>query len=230
VKSISKSQAQALADGLLNSLGNKGGFTPVKDLELTTVGKMLAEGAEVFILNAQENLDKKRSTSTGELHDSIMFQIVPDGNLVWNLDVGYLEGSEGAKYFQFVDEGVGGTESSKGHTGKFNFKTPYANQKMAKALMAWLRLNSAKVQSRDASKRAYKGIERKGKRLNQLVKKNDLKSLSYAIATNIKKRGIKKTQYFTNATKQSFNKPFIDALAIALATDVRIFIRKSASK
>jgi hypothetical protein len=42
--------------------------------------------------------------------------------------------------------------------------------------------------------------EQKNKRLHRAVKSsNDLKSLSYAIAINIKKKGIKPTLFFTRA-------------------------------
>lgn len=224
-RSISKAQAEALAAGLLDGFGSS---RDVGTDKLNTVLKMLAEGGKVFLDNAAENLNKSSAVSTGKLITELTFYVNQAGQL-YRMDVGYPAGSESAKYFDYIDKGVAGVESSGGATGDYRFRTKYANKKMANALLAWLKLNGAKATSKDARKRSYGKLEAKGKKLNTMAKATpSLESLAWATATAIKKHGIKKTSFFTNAINQSFKQDFFDALAVALATDTRIAIRQIA--
>jgi hypothetical protein len=116
------------------------------------------------------------------------------------------------KSYKFLDKGVRGTE---GGSGKYSFKTKYANKKMMKAILKWLKKRSA------SGKTKYKAVsrnERKDKSINKTVSAaKSREQLAYAVATNIKKKGIKPTYFFTNAikaTQKETKKKFAEALKI----------------
>jgi len=93
------------------------------------------------------------------------------------------------EYWDFVNSGVNGTVRGVG--GKYNFKTPYPNKKMAASLK--------------------NGMASKGLSLPPGFK--DYDSYSYAAATNIKKYGIKPNHFADFIT----SKAFIEKISLNLA-------------
>ena len=185
---------------------------------LPASAKALVELAAFLIETATDNLDRKGNTATGETASSMK---------IVNLDLSAPSMSvevEILKSYKFLDKGVKGYESG---TGKYQFKKPVRGKtgkrgegrkkmpKMVAAILKWLKKRSL------SGKVKYKAVsrnERKDKSINKTV--NDAKSreaLAYAVATNIKKKGIKPTYFFTNAikaTQKETKKKFAEALKI----------------
>jgi hypothetical protein len=100
--------------------------------------------------------------------------------------------------YKFIDQGVKGVQSGK---GKYQFKTIHPSRKMMKAILKWAKTRAL------GGKTKYKAVskqERKNKRINKIVsnaKKRE--SMAYGMATNIKKKGIKPTYFFSKAIKST---------------------------
>jgi hypothetical protein len=67
--SISKSQAKAIADGFLNTLGEQ----PMKDGQLPVVERLLKDFGADFIKTAQDNLRANGSIASGAIDDIRMY-------------------------------------------------------------------------------------------------------------------------------------------------------------
>ena len=136
------------------------------------------------------------------------------------LSVGYEPGSEQDKYFRFVNKGVKGTSNTKADS-----KTPYSFKTSSKAVPVssiekWLSYN--KLKSVAVKKYTKLGAESKaiqGK-----------KSLAWAIARSIHKKGLRSTHYFDRAVAQIFNKEFIENIAVAVGGDVLIQIKQTVNE
>lgn len=215
---ISEAQARALAEGFLNTLGVAG-----EEGDFAVIQKMLAEGARVFLDTAADNLKKANAVNTGELASSLTFRVEQKGK-TYILSVGYPSDSKAADYYDFVNQGVVGFNSNnRGATGKYKFRSPNASKKFATLIKLWAQNSGLKATTRDARNYTLKS-ERKGARLSKGLPTLD--SLSYAIATNIKQKGLRGTRFFDNAVRDSFGEPFRKAMEIALAADVKLQIRK----
>lgn len=191
--SITGKQVSLVGSGFLNKPGTK---DRGDDLKLSRVAESLVRMAGNLITEAQKNLNKSGSTSTGGLEESIhASDIAIDGSRL-SVDILLLD------RYKFIDQGVRGTESGK---GKYSFKTKYPGKKMATAILKWLRQG----RNRTLSIRKPLGgkTEKKNLRAKKMVNKSDnLKSLAYAVATNVKKKGIKPTYFFQNAIKNTEKK------------------------
>lgn len=159
-------------------------------VKLNHTASALVELADFLITTARENMDRKGNTATGFTSTSMKAGPIQTNTSKLQVDV------EIASTYKFLDQGVKGTEGGR---GKYQFKTKYPGKKMALALLRWVKVR------RVATK--YKAIsanEKKNQRIKKLSKKADSqKSLAYAIATNIKKKGIKPTMFFSDAVKET---------------------------
>lgn len=178
------------------------------DLPLGNCAKALTELAGFLIEKATENLDKRGNTATGGTATSMRARDIVVNGTQYELDI------EIASNYKFLNDGVKGTE---GGTGKYQFKTKYPGKKMALAILKWIRVR------RIASKyKAKSAGERKNQRIKRMSAKADSqKSLAYAMATNIKKKGIKPTYFFSGknfsaveATKQEQKKLYAEAFKL----------------
>jgi hypothetical protein len=176
------------------------------DLILSNSAKALATLAGIIIGEATDNLEKGGNTATGNTASSMRALDIVTRGTSFELDI------EIASTYKFINDGVKGVESGK---GKYSFKTKYANKKMMRSILSWLKARSA------SGKIKYKAVsrnERKDKRINKIVSEaKSRESLAYAVATNIKKKGIKPTKFFTKAlatARKEQNKLFADALKI----------------
>lgn len=93
---------------------------------------------------------------------------------------------KGPLHAKFLDKGVSGVEKKR--DTEFKFKTTYPNQNMAESIQSWV---------------TSKGLFREA---------NDFESLSYAIATNVKKKGIEKSEFIT----KTFSEDSLTELAKAV--------------
>jgi hypothetical protein len=190
--SIASKQDSLLSSGLLNKLGT----TDRGDLDLKNSGAALIKMAGNLITVAQKNLRNDGTNSTGDLEESIHIENVDIKGKSMSLDIVLLD------RYKFINDGVKGVESGK---GKYSFKTIYPNKKMATALLKWYR--SGKARSTSIRKPLGGKTEKKNLRAKKTVDQaENLKSLAYATAVNIKKHGIKPTHFFTKAIKDTERK------------------------
>lgn len=168
------------------------------------IGKALIESAQFLIDTATDNLQKKGNIASGNTAASMRIVNLDLKTLIKSVEIQLLS------TYKFLNDGVKGTE---GGSGKYRFRNKYPNKKMATAILIWARKRAigGKI------KYKAKGVnEEKNKQLHKTVSSSDnLKSLAYAISTNIKKKGIRPTKFFTDAViatkkhqKESLGKAF----------------------
>lgn len=173
----------------LDFLGTIGSTDRGDDLKLNNTAKALVRLSDFLIDEATNNLRKKGNIASGGTEDSMKADNIEINGTKMSLDILIVD------TYKFLDQGVKGVE---GGQGKYSFKTKYPNEKMAKAIRAWLRYRKVATKYKAISK-----TESKNKKIQKIVKSAEgkLTGLSYAIATNIKKKGIKATKFFSNAIK-----------------------------
>jgi hypothetical protein len=208
--SISKAQAKAIADGFLNTLGEK----PMKEGELPVIERLLKDFGADFILTAQKNLRANNSIASGKIND-IRLQFTKF-NTSYTLSLGYPKSEPASKYFDFVNKGVKGTKNIKADS-----KTPYKFNTSKKSIPisvveGWLGYNKLKV----VSVKPYRKLGVESKAIDTK------KSLAYVIARSIHRKGIKSTHYFDNAAKETFGKNFYEIMEAALGKDIQIKIKQ----
>lgn len=208
--SISKAQAQAIADGFLNTIGEQ----PIKEGELPVVEKLLKDFGGDFIKTAQYLLNLNNSIASGAIND-IRTQFTKFGT-TYNLSIGYPKGEPAAKYWDFINKGVKGTKNVKADS-----KTPYKFNSTKKSIPVssvekWLGYNKLKAVS-------IKRYSKKGVELKAITSK---KTLAFVIARSIHRKGIRSTHYFDNAEKATFGKNFYEVMEAALGKDIQIKIRQ----
>ena len=176
--------------------------------DLTNTAKVLVDMAYNIISEAQKNLNRSGSTATGELESSMSISDIAINGSRMSCDVLI------ADRWEFTDQGVNGVEVNRG--SKFSFKTKHPNKKMATALLKWVRKRGIRGQL--AAK--YRPISKtETKDVKVTPKTDNLKGMAYAMATNIKKKGIKPTKFFTKAI-QSTEQKFADAIAEGVKLDI----------
>ena len=178
-----------LAAAKLDNLGSNDRGDKVT---LSASVQALVDLAGHLISEAQSNLNKAGAEATGELESSIKATDIDITGSVAGINIELLD------RYKFIDEGVNGVEQSQG--SKFSFKTKTVPKGMKDSIKKWLR-----IRGRRAVK--YKPIsktERKDQGIAKTRKAADSQEgLAYAVATSVKKKGIKKTKFFTNALKST---------------------------
>jgi hypothetical protein len=207
--SISRAQAQAIADGFLNTLGEK----PMKEGELPVVERLLKDFGADFILTAQKNLRDNNSIASGAIND-IRIQQTKFGN-TYVLSLGYPENKPASKYFEYVNKGVKGTKNEKADS-----KTPFKFNPSKKSIPisvveGWLGYNKLKAVS-------VKRYTKLGVELKAIDSK---KSLAYLVARSIHRKGLRSTHYFDNALTSTFDSNFTNVILAALGEDINIKIQ-----
>ena len=225
---MTKQQAEQIANGFIGSLG--GNYNIVNPNDFPIVEQILLQYGFEFTKEARTNLYKSNSISSGGLVDMSLPQVYQETN-GYSLQVGYPIGSKQDKYFDFVNKGVrgvGGTNARpKKNSGDYSFKSPYANKKMALAILLWLRKASRQTIKYAPVSRLESKRKKLGKMLNDAESK---KRLAYAISSGIKRDGLRATYYIDKAIKSTFNQEFISSLSVALQGDIVIQIRKETTK
>ncbi|MBL0233151.1 MAG: hypothetical protein IPQ08_05760 [Chitinophagaceae bacterium] len=190
--------------GALDFLDGLGNYDTGDKVQFNNVSAALAELADFLITEARGNMDKKGNTATGGTAKSMKASDVFTNATKLQVDISI------DSTYKFLDQGVKGVE---GGTGKYQFKTKYPNKKMALAILKWVRKRGIATKYKAISK-----TEVKNQRIKRMLKEsNNLKGMAYAISTNIKKKGIKPTRFFTKAieaTKKEQKKRFADALKL----------------
>ena len=208
--SISKSQAIALGEGLINTLGEQ----PMKEGDMPVIERMLRDFGGEFITTAQKNLNKSKSIASGAIND-IRIDLTKFGTS-YTLSLGYPKSEPASKYWDFINKGVKGTKNIKA-----DGNTPYKFNPSKKAIpisaaQKWLGYNKLKVTAVKKYKKL--GVEEKAI--------DGKKSLAFMVARSIHRKGIRSTHYFDNAKKETFGKNFYEVMEAALGKDIQIKIRQ----
>lgn len=215
-KSIRQLQAELLDEGLLNRLGAQ-----KEDLtKLPLMEQLLIQSAANFIIKVQENINALGISDTGALSDDISEGELTKQGGKYSIEVGYPINSKAAKYYDFVNKGVKGIKSGTPNS-PYSFKTLGVSSAMQKNILSWVKRNNIRGDVAITKRQA------KRQSLSTMVSQaSNQKSLAYAIAKGIKKKGLKKTGYFDKAVSSIFGGDFTTAVSKILGQDIRILIRQ----
>lgn len=184
--SISKAQADALSDGFFDSIG-----TSKDELQPKGTLSVLYQLAGGLVDEAQRNLISADRIASGKLAESFKVLNPEQIGKTIHIDI------EALYYYQFIDGGVKGT---RGGNGKYSFKNNVVGKKMQEAIRKWLIKEGLKAKTT----KKYKAIsvrESKRKSIGETSR-----SVAYAIGINIKKKGLKRTNFFSKALKSTKDK------------------------
>jgi len=225
-KSIKQLQAESLA--FLGRIG-----ADAKTFERASNGTLGLEyylqlSAANFILKVQENLNNLNKVDTGRLSGELTQTAVVKNGSELSMQIGYPSDSEAAKYYDYVNKGVMGFESKQPNS-KYKYKKKL-NRKggilignsMRDNILAWMLRNGVRPTEKYQITQREKRSASLSKMLSETQKK---KSLAYAVAVNIKKKGIAKTGYFDNAIEYSFGKDFINTISQILGQEIVLNIK-----
>lgn len=220
------SEAERLAIDYINA--NKGSAFTRGDIanakDLPALSQFLLKTAKIFIEEAVGRLERQGRVYTGGLSENLTFEEEYTATES-KITIGYPIGSKQSEYFEFVDEGVRGFDSGTPNS-RFFFKSRRAGSKMANAIFLWLE-TSKKLTMKETprtSKSPYQRRRRKiGKMANELTKK---KSFAYMVATSIKKKGLKKSGYFTDTVKSVLGSEFAQGVAKIISAEVQVNITR----
>lgn len=195
--SISKAQAQALADGFFDNMGgDKEGLRPRE-----TVTELFLLAGEL-VEDAQTNLNKSKNNASGALSESLKLNEPIKTGTVVQVDVLM------NFYGRFQNKGVKGTKSG---SGLYSFKTDMPSKKMVVAIEKWI--TRAKVSTRTVKKYSgYGGHEIKNKTISQY-------DSAFAKARSIKMYGFKASGFLDKAIKTTSDK-LSDRMGAALKIDI----------
>lgn len=220
-----RNQNELLSDRFLDTLGGETvDFSSAAELPVTS--RLLVLAAASFVQRVQENLDRMGKVSTGTLSTDIIKGEVSQGGGSVSIEVGYPASSAGAKYYEFVNKGVKGLDSGQPADSPYSFKKYSAPPVMVSAILGWLRQNN--ITAREETQRVnLSPLQSKRKDLRELAKGDPQRSLAYAIAKAIKRRGLPYTGYFDEAQSFAFGEKFLRDLSRAVGADVRLAIRQA---
>jgi hypothetical protein len=223
-KSIKQIEAEVLAK--LESKGFGISATEFDEItELKGIEELMVLAAANFILQVQENLNRAGKIDTGTLASDIEKGEITNSGGVYSIDVGYPKDSKAAKYYDFVNKGVKGTRSDTPADSPYSFRSDMPGPSMTSAIAGWYRRH-ASYGRRETQKKNLSAVQRKRKKLSKMVDANkQLRSLAYATAINIKRRGLKKTGFFDKAVQSSFGPDFVKALAKITGKEIAINIK-----
>jgi hypothetical protein len=211
--SIAQAQAAFLKDG-----GPVGGTLRGQPNELSDIEKMMSDYITKFLNAASDNLNKNQSVTTGNLLDSLNFNIE-------STKAGYTINFTALDYYKFVDKGVRGAGASlKNNTSPYKFKFITPSKSHIAAIEKWLTKNNLTATARDVNKYGRTGRERKATDPAEAKQ-----SLAYIIAKSIKRNGLKATNFWTDAFDDTF-KDFGVKMSEALGKTITVNLQQMASE
>ena len=212
--SISQAQAKAIADNFTSLYGEQ---RTIND-EMPVIEALLFKYGAEFKQQAVDNLNANKSIASGKIED-IAFEVTKFGT-TYTLSMGYPKNEPASKYWDFVNQGVKGTKNIKA-----DGKTPYAFKSNKKSIPVsvvegWLKYNKLKTVS--VKKYSKLGVELKAI--------DGKKSLAWAVAKSIHRKGLRSTRYFDKARDSVFGSDFQKVMNAALGFDVEIKITQIANE
>jgi hypothetical protein len=210
-RSIHKRQADYLKTLHLEELGES-----MQDLKVTKMEDLemaLLQVAALFKILAQANLDAQNAVDRGLLGDSIQFDEVQYMGGVYAVDISVLD------YYDFVNQGVHGVSSShlSAKGSPYKYKNLYVSKSFMQSIRKWIIRHGLKSSARPVKKKPI-GTERK-----TLSFENSSNAMAYAVATSIKKKGLRGTHFWDDAiTELQKQMPELlgDGLAIAIVNTI----------
>jgi hypothetical protein len=197
----------------LNFLGGLGTTDRGDNVKLNNTAKALVILSEFLIKTAQNNLNKGGNIASGATSDSMEARQIQVNGSKMSVEIEILS------TYKFLDKGVRGVKSG---TGKYSFKTMYANKRMKNAIKKWLLKRSIASKYKAISKTEAKNQEIKRKVTNaRNVDKMD--AFAYAVAVSIKKKGIKPTMFFSKAvaaTERKAKEEFAKAIKLDIVESI----------
>lgn len=191
----------------LAGLDNLGSNDRGDNVVLSATARVLVDMSEFLITEAQKNLDRGGNEASGELEASIKAKNIEIDGQSMSIDIELLD------RYRFIDEGVKGVQ---GGTGKYQFKTIRPTVGMQRAIKSWLRKRGARA----TKYKAISKTERKDKGIKKMKSEADSQnSLAWAVATSIKKKGIRPTKFFTKAVRET-EKKFKKEIAKGFKIDI----------
>lgn len=220
-KSIKQLQAELLSSGTLDRFGaSNQDFAALNTLPV--LEQYLVLSAANFILKVKENIEVLGISDTGALSDDIAQGDLIKDSQGYSISVGYPKGSKASKYYDFVNKGVKGVKSGTPNS-PYSFKNLGVGRSMLKNISSWVNRNGIKRNDVSITKRQAKR-ESLSKMVSEASKK---KSLAYAVAVNIKKKGLKKTSFFDSAIDSYFGNEFTQNIGKIIGQDIKVIIRQN---
>lgn len=202
--SIKEAQQRAISSGFLSGLGEE----RTGDTRLGITEAMLAEYGELFLQTLAKYAENRQVVYKGEILSRSIFRIV-DGNTLQIIV---------PEYFDYPNEGVRGVKSSKNAPGSpYKFKTLGMNEQGRASIREYISSGHAKIANVRKDKAFGIGLE--GKR------KNLIDTQTNTLIYLIKAFGIKKTNYFTDALKETFS-DFEVKMSEAVGADIVFTLEK----
>lgn len=223
-KTTKQLQQEIVNDQYLDKLGNdRTNYAGLNELPSTK--QIIILSAANFIEKVKENLQKQGKVVTGKLEDGITQGDLIEDRSGMEIDLGYLDSDSASKYYDYVNKGVTGYASGKPNS-EYGFKSLKVSAQMVKSLLQWYRKRGNAARREDQVKK-LSATQRKNKRLKKQVDAaKNLKSLAYATAVSIKKKGIRKSGFFDDAVSFSFGKGFVDAVSRTVGQDIKVYLRQ----
>jgi hypothetical protein len=216
-KSIKQLQAELLDEGLLNRLGAQR-----EDLsKLTLTEQLLIRSAANFIERVKQNIEVLGISDTGALSDDISQGELTKQGGTYSISLGYPANSAAAKYYDFVNKGVRGVKSQTPNS-PYSFENLGVSRKFQDNILSWIKRNN--VQSDVAITKRQSKRQSLSKMASAATNQ---KSLAYAVAVGIKKKGLRKTGFFDNAVDNIFGVYFATAVSKIAGQDIKILIRQN---
>jgi hypothetical protein len=146
------------------------------------------------------------------------------GNLAQSIDVRYDIGDkelsftvftdEGGEYWKFVDKGVSGTKR------KFNTPFSFRKKNLKQAAMLEFIRNRSIYELKDKSGKVIFSIRKKGKQKGST--QDRAKTMAFIIGRSLAMKGIKPTNFVSNALNEEWKQDFTKRLAKAIGKDIRV--------
>lgn len=202
--SISAAQQKAINSGLLDGIGED---NPVK---LGITESLFEQYGELFLQNLGRYAKQRNVVASGKILSESTFRIIAGSTMQILVP----------DYFDYPNEGVKGWKSSKNAPGSpYQYKTKGMSVDGRKSISDYIASDHAKIRTVLKTKDKALGIGREKKHLSLLeVQTNTLVYL-------IKAYGIKKTDYFTDALKDTFS-DFEVKMSEAVGRDIIFTLEK----
>lgn len=211
--SIAQAQAAFLKEG-----GPMGGVLRPSPNELSDMEKLLAGYIEMFLKKASDNLNKTQSVTTGNLLDSLDFNIESNRN-------GYTINFTALDYYKFVDKGVKGAgRSAKNSTSPYKFKFITPSKSHVTAIEKWIIRNRLTATRSDVNKYGRTGRERKA-----IDPTKGRRDLAFIIAKSIKRDGLYETGFWSDAFEETF-RDFGVKMSEALGKTITVNLQQMAAE
>ena len=178
--------------------------------EFTFANSVFADYGNKFLLNLAKSANDKKVVASGNLLSQTKFEI--EGN-VMRIIV--------PDYYDYPNEGVRGVKSSKNApTSPYKYKTYRMNDEGRESIRQYIQSGRAKIATVTKTKDKALGIGLEKKKLSLIDAQTN--QLIYMI----KRFGIKKTNYFTDAVNATFGKDLELKMSEAFGKEIVFTLEK----